>query len=459
MTELSLLGPLERGEITTLEGTPGTELLVLTMAIAVSYRTGVSIVPGWEPSGSGDVVIDSYEGPSWCAWRSIEQDICDAAGITAPTITFSILNAPHYEPIPEEPIATAFFLEARERDEKVAEVTAKASGRTHLPPLTIVYGLGMDGSPQLYERNRGRTGLFVGAWNLSLLPPQTESDAWAGTYGPIAHLADLRDTVPRLGEFLDRATTAVEPLPSVDRLAKGVADIPQGDVGAFFEAKGIEALRAIWTDGRSEESQRIKAQARDHGITPGALYGAAAEFASDRGITAESDAGDGALGTLFGYAATWEWFEVHETLQGHHMQRFAPTAFTRTIEEDRNVMEVRFQHGWDSRISDTSLGPISMLEPDDYGLRYEVPLVDSAYTRELEPWLATGLYGSSSHFEILADTFVKSPGESLHNPRGIPEHVITEVRMQHFGPGYPPANPTTSAGIRPSTQATATEVQ
>jgi len=90
----TVLGPIELREVTTLIGVPGTELLVLTTAIAVSYRTGSRFLPGWKPIGSGDVTVFSYEGPSWCAWRSIEQDICDAAGITAPVINFAIRNPP-----------------------------------------------------------------------------------------------------------------------------------------------------------------------------------------------------------------------------------------------------------------------------------------------------------------------------------------------------------------------------
>jgi phage head maturation protease len=442
-----ILGPLELGEITSLIGEPGTELLVLTVAIAVSYRTGLELIPGWKPVGSGDVTVFSYEGPSWCAWRSIEQDICDAAGITAPVINFGALNSPYFQPelIPEEPIARAFFVEAAERDEKAAETSARATGQTHLPPLKIVYGLGVDGSPRIYEDFRGRTALFVGAWSFFLFPPQTDA-AWAGTYGPIARVPELRHTTDGLSEFLERTVARVEPLPSIDHLARPAPDIPRGDASAFFEWQGIEAIRAIWTDGRSEESQRLKGLARDHGITPGVLYRAAVAFARDAGIGDLPASHTPGIG--FGYAATWDWFEVHDTLEGWFMQRFARGAFTRTLDDDRELMQVRFKHGWDRRFADTPLGPISVLLEDDHGVNYEVPLLDNPHNRELTPWLATGLYGSSSHFKVLADAFLKSPGASSHNPHGIPEHTILEVRMQEFGPVYPPWNPGTSAGIR-----------
>lgn len=447
----AVLGPIERGQITTLIGTPGTELLVLTVALALSYRTGAEIVPGWQPIGSGEVDVVSYEGPSWCAWRSIEQDICDAAGITAPVINFVIRNLPYYvPPPPSEPIARAFFIEAAERDDQAAETIARATGRTRLPSLEIVYGLGIDGSPQRYRELQGKTALFIGAETFFLMPSQTEGAQWAGTYGPIARLSHLRDTDNGLSEFLERTVARVEPLPGVDRLAHRAADIPRGDAEAFFDWQGIEAIRAILVDGRSEESQRVKALARDHGITPGTLYRVATQFARDASIPVPPNlaATGHAPRILVGYAATWDWFEWHGTLHGNYLERFVPGCFARTLAEDRDFMSVRFCHGWDRRFADTPLGPISVLEEDEHGLRYEVTLLDNPHNRELEPWLATGLYGSSSRTQILADAFVKSPGESSHNPRGIPEREILEVRMQEFGPGYPPRDPGTSAAIR-----------
>jgi hypothetical protein len=51
-------------------------------------------------------------------------------------------------------------------------------------------------------------------------------------------------------------------------------------------------------------------------------------------------------------------------------------------------------------------------------------------------------------FEVMHDTFVRSPGESSYNPEGLPERTIKEVRLQEFGPVWPPAYRGTSAGIR-----------
>lgn len=302
--------------------------------------------------------------------------------------------------------------------------------------------------PSPYDEFQGKTSLLVGAATPFTYPPLFDGEKWAGAYGPIVPLPHLRDTVSGLSDFLERTVARAEPLPGIAKRA--LADILRGDAAAFFRSQGIEAIRAIWTDGRSEESQRLKGLARDHGITPGVLYRAAAQFARDIGIAdlpTNRQVVDYVPGTLIGYAATWGWFEILDTWLGWYMERFAPGCFTRTIDDDRDFMQVRFKHGWDRRFTDTPLGPISVLEEDEHGLRYEVPLLDNPHSRELEPWLATGLYGGSSHFDVLADAFVKSPGASSHNPHGIPEHTIFEVRMQEFGPVDPPANPGTSARI------------
>ncbi|HEY8766151.1 MAG TPA: hypothetical protein VIP09_02635, partial [Dehalococcoidia bacterium] len=48
----------------------------------------------------------------------------------------------------------------------------------------------------------------------------------------------------------------------------------------------------------------------------------------------------------------------------------------------------------------------------------------------------------------LRDTFVRNPGRSAHNSDGIPEQTVTEIRLQEFGPVWPPAFRGTSAGVR-----------
>jgi hypothetical protein len=49
MTEDLLPGLVPAGRITTLIAPPGDELAALTAALAVSWRLGIELVPGWVP--------------------------------------------------------------------------------------------------------------------------------------------------------------------------------------------------------------------------------------------------------------------------------------------------------------------------------------------------------------------------------------------------------------------------
>ena len=154
------------------------------------------------------------------------------------------------------------------------------------------------------------------------------------------------------------------------------------------------------------------------------------------------------LGTLYGFASVYnQWKEVNGRLQGHFLERIAPGAFTKAIAE-RPRMKVTFRHGQDPRFGFRSLGPLSVLEESEYGVWYEVPLVDADHTRALVPGLVAGEYRSSFTYEVLADELIKNPGISEHNPAGLPELPLFEVRCSELGPCERPAYAGTTAGIR-----------
>jgi len=67
------------------------------------------------------------------------------------------------------------------------------------------------------------------------------------------------------------------------------------------------------------------------------------------------------------------------------MERMAPGAFAGTIADNRDHMRVTFNHGKDPSLGDKVLGIPSVLAEDGRGVRYEVPLFDTAYNRELAP--------------------------------------------------------------------------
>src|SRR5262245_19007261 len=105
--------------------------------------------------------------------------------------------------------------------------------------------------------------------------------------------------------------------------------------------------------------------------------------------------------TLVGHFARFgEWTRIDSRAEGLFMERILPGAFARTIREDRSSLRVLFQHGKDPQLGDKVLGPITRLEEDDSGVRYEVPLLDTAYNRELIPGLEAGVYGASFRFAV-----------------------------------------------------------
>jgi len=57
--------------ITTLVGPPDNEMAALVAALAVSYKTGSPLVPGFVPEGPSEVRVYAYRFTwiDWSAWR------------------------------------------------------------------------------------------------------------------------------------------------------------------------------------------------------------------------------------------------------------------------------------------------------------------------------------------------------------------------------------------------------
>jgi HK97 family phage prohead protease len=156
--------------------------------------------------------------------------------------------------------------------------------------------------------------------------------------------------------------------------------------------------------------------------------------------------------TLVGHAAVFnQWTEINSAYEGRFLERIAPGAFKKTISENRDRIRVLFQHGKDPQIGDKPLGPIRALEEDDTGLRYEVPLLDTSYNRDLIPGLDAGLYGASFRFSVLREEFQKRPERTDFNPLGLPERTVNELRMPEFGPVTFGAYANATSGLRSMT--------
>jgi HK97 family phage prohead protease len=147
------------------------------------------------------------------------------------------------------------------------------------------------------------------------------------------------------------------------------------------------------------------------------------------------------------FAVFDEWTEIDSLWEGHFMESLSRGSFAGTIRENRSAIKVLYDHGHDPSIGNKPLGPIEELREIERGVHYEVPLLDASYTRDLLPGLDAGLYGASFRFEVIRDEWNDEPPVSEHNPKGIPERVINEVRLFEFGPVTFPAYVGASAEV------------
>lgn len=165
---------------------------------------------------------------------------------------------------------------------------------------------------------------------------------------------------------------------------------------------------------------------------------------------AAADGAEGLGRMTVRFSALGNWYEIRSVWEGHFLERIAPGAFKKTIAENRANMRVLFNHGFDPTVGQKVLGEIADVREGSDAAVGEVDLFDTSYTRDLLPGLKRGVYGASMRMVVTRDEINSDPGVSEHNPQGIPERTIKEVRLSEFGPVTFPANPSTSATARSS---------
>lgn len=149
------------------------------------------------------------------------------------------------------------------------------------------------------------------------------------------------------------------------------------------------------------------------------------------------------------FAVFNQWTEINSLFEGNFLERFAPGAFRKTIDEQREAMQVLFQHGHDPQVGDKPLGPIDELKEDKAGAYYEVPLLEASYVRDsILPGLKAGLYGASFRFRAIIEEINEDPEASAYNPHALPERTVKEAEVREFGPVTFPAYAGASAGVR-----------
>ena len=170
--------------------------------------------------------------------------------------------------------------------------------------------------------------------------------------------------------------------------------------------------------------------------------------ASRAGLESRADA-DGPR-TLYGHFTPFDqWSEINSMWEGNFLERTEMGAFAKTIKESRAAIRVLYDHGHDPEIGNKPLGPIKELREEQYGPYYEVPLIDTNYNRDfIIPALDAELLGASYRFRVIREEWNEEPGESSHNPKGLPERTIKEAQLFEFGPVTFPAFEGASAKLR-----------
>lgn len=185
-------------------------------------------------------------------------------------------------------------------------------------------------------------------------------------------------------------------------------------------------------------------------IRGGALAPALAPIHTQRAEGAQGDAAaDGMPVMTVEFSRFGTWYEIDSYWEGRFLERTQKGAFRRTINALGPAgVKVLFNHGRDMQIHAKVLGVATVLEERDTSPYMEVPLLDTTYNRDLVPGLRAGAYGSSFMFEVMAESWIHEPGASDHNPEGLPERTITEIKLYEAGPVTWPANPDATAGLR-----------
>lgn len=172
----------------------------------------------------------------------------------------------------------------------------------------------------------------------------------------------------------------------------------------------------------------------------------------------DDDNNDGdAPPTMVGHFSVFNaWYEIDSWFEGRFLENVAPGAFRDTFaahwdEADYWRIKAMFDHGFDFQLGDKLLGSTSgirsVLREDKIGAYYEVPLFRGVPDL-LVDGIAAGEYGASFRFRVNEEHWVEEPGESEHNPQGLPERTILATSTIEFGPTPFGASLTATAGLR-----------
>ncbi len=141
-----------------------------------------------------------------------------------------------------------------------------------------------------------------------------------------------------------------------------------------------------------------------------------------------------------------EWTEVDSSVEGHFLERFAPGSLAKTLNERAARIRILFEHGLDF-LGRQPIAAFEGFRDEDDGAHYEASLLRGVPDLLVEG-LRRGVYGSSIRYRPVKWERLRSPGESDHNPEGLPEHTIREAFIKEFSVVTFPQYEGATAGVR-----------
>jgi len=141
---------------------------------------------------------------------------------------------------------------------------------------------------------------------------------------------------------------------------------------------------------------------------------------------------------LEGYASVFNYPIESGTSRNPQTTFVKPGAFTRTLKNNLEQIQVMFNHGHDPRYGELPIGTIKELAEDSRGLRAKVELHDGPDNENIRSALASGaLRAMSIQFETIQEDF-----NDDHTERN-----LRELKLWEFGPVAFPANTAAVASL------------
>jgi HK97 family phage prohead protease len=141
---------------------------------------------------------------------------------------------------------------------------------------------------------------------------------------------------------------------------------------------------------------------------------------------------------LEGYASVFDWPIESGTPSRPQTTFVRQGAFTRTLNNNMDQIQVMFNHGHDPRYGELPIGTVKDLREDHRGLKASVELHDGPDNENIRAALASGaLRAMSIQFETINEDF-----NDDHTERN-----LRELKLWEFGPVAFPANTAAVASL------------